>query len=209
MNIIESMSVSKQFLNKTIFKNLNFTAKKGEITAIVGPSGQGKTTFLRILVGLEKADGGTIKINGKSLLEDGTYNKNKKEVDDIFKDVSIVFQEHNLFSNLTVIDNLKIVKDDTKKISELLEDFGLKGTEQLFPAELSGGQKQRLSIIRSLLLDPKIILFDEPTSALDSENRVKIANIIKKLKENLYTIIIVTHDEKFIDLLDPIIYHIK
>ena len=209
MNIIEVKNLSKQFLNKNIFRDFNFSAKKGEITAIVGPSGQGKSTFLRILVGLEKADNGTIQINGKNLLKDGVYNNDRKEISDIFKDISMVFQEHNLFFNLTVIDNLKIVKEDMRKINNLLEDFGLAGKENMFPAELSGGQKQRLSIIRSLLLDPKIILFDEPTSSLDSENRVKIANILNKLKEDSYTVVVVTHDERLLDLVDPIIYRIK
>ncbi len=209
MNIIEVKNLSKQFLNKNIFRDFNFSAKKGEITAIVGPSGQGKSTFLRILVGLEKADNGTIQINGKNLLKDGVYNNDRKEISDIFKDISMVFQEHNLFFNLTVIDNLKIVKEDMRKINNLLEDFGLAGKENLFPAELSGGQKQRLSIIRSLLLDPKIILFDEPTSSLDSENRVKIANILNKLKEDSYTVVVVTHDERLLNLVDPIIYRIK
>lgn len=208
MNIIKALNVSKKFNGKKIFENFNFTAKKGEITAIVGPSGQGKSTFLRILVGLEKADDGTIEINGKKLVEEGEY-KSKKEQETILKDISIVFQEHNLFPNLTVLNNLKIVKDSTEKIKELLEDFGLEGKEQLFPAELSGGQKQRLSIIRSLLLDPKILLFDEPTSALDDANRVKIANILKKLKEESYTIVVVTHDEKLLNLIDPTIYYIK
>ena len=208
MNIIKALNISKKFNGKVIFKDFNFCAKKGDITAIVGPSGQGKSTFLRILVGLEKADNGTIKINGKELVSEGVY-KSKNEQETILKDISIVFQEHNLFPNLTVVDNLKIVKDSPQKIEELLNDFGLNGKEKLFPAELSGGQKQRLSIIRALLLDPKILLFDEPTSSLDDENRVKIANILKKLKNEAYTLVVVTHDEKLLNLIDPAIYYIN
>ena len=208
MDIIKALNVSKKFNGKTIFENFDFNAKKSEITALVGQSGQGKSTFLRILVGLEKADGGTIEINGKKLLAEGIY-KSKKDQETILKDISIVFQDYNLFPNLTVIDNLKIVKDNPQKIEELLNDFGLSGKEKFFPAELSGGQKQRLSIIRALLLDPKILLFDEPTSALDDENRVKIANILKKLKNEEYTLVVVTHDEKLLNLIDPAIYYMN
>lgn len=208
MNAIEVKNISKKFKEKTVFKNLSFNVKAGEITAIVGPSGQGKSTLLRILIGLEKADEGTIKIDGKLLMTEGKY-KNKKEQEKILEYVSIVFQEHNLFPNLTALNNLKIVKNDIEKIKKLLKEFGLEGKEDLFPAELSGGQKQRLSIIRALLPEPKILLFDEPTSSLDDNNREIVAAILKSLKEQSYTIILVTHDEKLLNLTQPIVYYMK
>lgn len=205
MYIIKAENISKKFNNNIVFKDLNFYAEKGKITAIVGPSGKGKTTLLKCFVGLLNVDEGTIEINNKKLAENGKY-KNKKEKDNILKDISIVFQEHNLFPNLSVFENLKIIKNDETKIKNLLKDFGLSGKENLYPANLSGGQKQRLSIIRTLLLDPKIILFDEPTSSLDDENRIKIANILKNLKNNSYSIIVVTHDEKLINLIEADIF---
>ena len=208
MNAIEVKNISKKFKEKTVFKNLSFNAKIGEITAIVGPSGQGKSTLLRILIGLEKADEGTIKINGKLLMSGGKY-ESKKEQEKTLENVSIVFQEHNLFPNLTALNNLKIVKNDIEKIKKLLKEFGLEGKENLFPAELSGGQKQRLSIIRALLPEPKILLFDEPTSSLDDNNRKIVAEILKSLKEKSYTIIIVTHDEKLLNITRPIVYYMK
>ena len=205
MYIIKAKNISKKFGNNIVFENLNFFAKKDKITAIVGPSGRGKSTLLRCFIGLSDVDKGTIEINGKKMVKNGKY-VNKKEKEDILKNISIVFQEHNLFPNLNVINNLKIVKNDDVKIQNLLKDFGLSGKENLYPANLSGGQKQRLSIIRTLLLDPKIILFDEPTSSLDDENRVKIANILKNLNANSYSVVLVTHDEILLNLIDADIF---
>lgn len=206
MYIIKAKNISKKFGNNVVFENLNFCAKKDKITAIVGPSGRGKSTLLRCFIGLLDVDKGTIEINGKKMVQNGKY-VNKKEKEDILKNISIVFQEHNLFPNLNVINNLKIVKNDDVKIQNLLKDFGLSGKENLYPANLSGGQKQRLSIIRTLLLDPKIILFDEPTSSLDNENRLKIANILKNLNANSYSVVLVTHDEKLLNLIDADIFN--
>lgn len=206
MYIIKAKNISKKFGNNVVFENLNFCAKKDKITAIVGPSGKGKSTLLRCFIGLLDVDKGTIEINGKKMVQNGKY-VSKKEKENILKGISIVFQEHNLFPNLSVINNLKIVKNDDVKIQNLLKDFGLSGKENLYPANLSGGQKQRLSIIRTLLLDPKIILFDEPTSSLDNENRLKIANILKNLNANSYSVVLVTHDEKLLNLIDADIFN--
>lgn len=204
MSIIKTMNLTKRFGNNVIFENLNFSVEKGEIVTIVGPSGQGKSTFLRCLIGLEKIDGGTIEIGGQKAVENGNY---VKEQNDIFSKIGIVFQNFNLFNNLTVRENLEFAcKNYADKIREksnnLLEQFGLLGKENEYPQSLSGGQKQRVAIARTLMMDPEIILFDEPTSALDGKNRLKVAKLVKDLSKLGYTIIVVTHDTKLLKELE-------
>ena len=201
MKIINATNITKKFGNKTVFENLNFSVDDGEVMSIVGPSGVGKTTLLRCLINLETIDSGTIEINGKTLVSNGIY-VNERQKNKVLSDIGIVFQHFNLFPNLTTKKNLEIICDDMIKIDELLKRFGLYDQRDRYPNSLSGGQKQRLAIIRTLILDPKIILFDEPTSALDYENRNQIVNIINELKERSYTIVIVTHDEKFVSDLN-------
>ena len=201
MKIINATNITKKFNNKTVFENLNFSVNYGEVMCIVGPSGKGKTTLLRCLTNLETIDSGTIEINGNTLVSNGIY-VNEKQKEKVLSDIGIVFQHFNLFPNLTTKQNLEIICDNENKINELLNRFRLKDKENAYPDSLSGGQKQRLAIIRTLILDPKIILFDEPTSALDYENRNQILNIINELREKSYTIIIVTHDEKFVSDLN-------
>lgn len=197
MNAVTIKNVTKKFGNNIIFENLNFNIKQGEIISITGESGKGKTTLLRCIMGLEKIDNGTIEILGQKLVENGKYTNLKKQKD-ILKNIGIVFQNYNLFPNLSVQKNLEIVCKDSQKIDKLLNKFGLANKKNLYPENLSGGQKQRVAIIRTLLLDPKIILFDEPTSALDDKNRGKIIKLINVLKERNYTILVVTHDTDLI-----------
>ena len=201
MKIINAVNITKKFDNKTVFENLNFSVNDGEVMSIVGPSGRGKTTLLRCLINLETIDSGTIEINGNTLVSNGIY-VNEKQKNKVLSDIGIVFQNFNLFPNLTTRQNLEIICDDKNKIDKLLQRFGLYDEENSYPNSLSGGQKQRLAIIRTLTLNPKIILFDEPTSSLDYENRNQIVNIINELKERKYTIVIVTHDEKFVSDLN-------
>ena len=207
MKAINITNISKSFGPNQVFENLNFYLEKGEIVTITGASGAGKTTFLRCLVGLEKIDSGSIEINGKFLVENGTYT-DKKEQKTILSEIGIVFQNYNLFPNLTSFQNLKIVCDDENKIKNLMKKFDIYEKRDLYPHQLSGGQQQRIAVIRVLVKDPKIILFDEPTSALDQENRIGISNLIKELKKQMYSIIVVTHDEKFIELIESRIFEI-
>lgn len=195
MNAIKLTNITKKFGNNTIFENLNFNIKPGEIITIMGDSGKGKTTLLRCLLGLEKVDNGTIEILGQKLVEKGKYTSTSTQKE-ILKNIGMVFQNYNLFPNLSVQKNLEIVCKDKNRINELLNKFELLEKKNLYPQNLSGGQKQRIAIIRALLLNSKIILFDEPTSALDDKNRTKIQKLITKLQEDNYTIIIVTHDDK-------------
>ena len=167
--MIVTKNITKKFNDKPIFENLNFSAKKSTITTIVGQSGKGKTTFLRILSNLEKVDEGTILIDKEPLVENGKYVNHKKQKQ-ILSKIGMIFQHFNLFPNLNVINNMLIVKDDLQKAENLLERFNLSDKKNEPVSHLSGGQKQRLSIIRALMNDPEIIFFDEPTSALDEQN---------------------------------------
>ena len=189
MYAIETIGITKKFGNNIIFENLNFKAKEREVTSILGPSGRGKTTLLRCLAGLENINNGTIKIFGEIL-----NNKNK---DNLIKNIGFVFQNLNLFPNLTVIQNLKIVLNSPEKAQNLINKFKLNGKENEFPKNLSGGQKQRVAIARALMLEPKILIFDEPTSALDQELISEFLKIIRGLINQNRTIIIVTHDTNF------------
>ena len=189
MYAIETIGITKKFGNNTIFENLDFQAKNNEITSILGPSGTGKTTLLRCLAGLENVDSGKIKIFGEVL--------NKKNKDNLIKNIGFVFQNLNLFPNLTVIQNLKIVLNSAEKAQDLINKFRLNGKENELPKNLSGGQKQRVAIARALMLDPKILIFDEPTSALDQELIIEFTKIIRDLIRQNRTIIIVTHDTNF------------
>ena len=188
MYAIETIGITKKFGDNTVFENLNFKAKEKEITSILGPSGKGKTTLLRCIAGLENIDSGTIKIFGETL-----NNQNK---DNLIKNIGFVFQNLNLFPNLTTMQNLKIVLNSPEKAQNLINKFKLNGKENEFPKNLSGGQKQRLAIARSLMLEPKILIFDEPTSALDQELISEFTKIILDLASKR-TIIIVTHDTSF------------
>ena len=189
MYAIETIGITKKFGNNIIFENLNFKAKEHEITLILGPSGRGKTTLLRCLAGLENINNGTIKIFGEIL-----NNKNK---DNLIKNIGFVFQNLNLFPNLTVLQNLKIVLNSSEKAQNLINKFKLNGKENEFPKNLSGGQKQRVAIARALMLEPKILIFDEPTSALDQELISEFLKIIRGLINQNRTIIIVTHYTNF------------
>ncbi len=201
MTAITLRNITKKFGDNIIFKNLNFEINKGEVITIIGESGKGKTTLLRCLVGLEKIDDGTIEIFDKKLAQNGKYAPIKTQKE-ILKNIGMVFQNYGLFPNLTVEKNLEIVCKDDAKIDELLERFELFDKKNLYPANLSGGQKQRVAIIRTLLLNPKIILFDEPTSALDDKNRDRIVELIGNLKENGFAVVVVTHDFKLVNSLD-------
>ena len=208
MTAIKLRNLTKKFGNNMIFKNLNLDINTGEIITIIGDSGKGKTTLLRCLAGLEKIDNGTIEISGKKLVKNGEYAPFKTQKE-ILKNIGIVFQNYGLFPNLTVGENLGMICNDNEKIDEFLRKFKLIEKKSLYPANLSGGQKQRIAIIRTLLLNPQIILFDEPTSALDNKNRGKIVELIDNLKERGFAIMIVTHDFKLISNLDCKIFDIN
>ena len=193
--MLEVNNLSKSFGDVLVLDNINFVIKKGDIVSIVGPSGSGKSTLLRCLNYLEKPSKGAVIFEG---------NKVNKIVG---KGIGMVFQQFNLFPNMTVLDNiilspvkLKIMsyKDALKKACELLEIIGLSDKKDNYPNELSGGQKQRVAIIRTLIMDPDIILFDEPTSALDPEMIGEVLDLIKKIADSGKTMLIVSHEMNFV-----------
>lgn len=197
--------IKKSFGNNNIFENLDLHIKKCETIVVVGKSGEGKTTLLRCVTGLENCDNGKIIINDKTFFADGKYAEGKL-LKEIRKDIGVVFQNFNLFPHMTVIENiieapikvLKMDKDKAKAMAlKLLDNLSMNGKENSYPNELSGGQKQRVAIARALAMSPKILCFDEPTSALDPETTIEVSKIIKKLNEDGISIMIITHDIDF------------
>ena len=195
--MLELRNISKRFGDKQILSDFNLIIHEGKILAIVGPSGGGKTTLLRMLAGLEKIDSGEVFYNGESLALD---ELTKRQL------LGFVFQDFQLFPHLSVLENLTIspVKmngmpqvEADKKARALLERLGLSGHEDAFPYSLSGGQKQRVALARAMMIDPGIIGYDEPTSALDPALRLEVEKLILQNKELGMTQIVVTHDLTF------------
>ena len=195
--MLELKNISKKFKDRQILSDFNLTVEENKILAIVGPSGGGKTTLLRMLAGLEKIDSGKIIYNGESLPIDELEKRNL---------LGFVFQDFQLFPHLTVLENLVLSPIKTmnmpkevadKKAIELLEKLGLEKQVNNYPASLSGGQKQRVALARAMMIEPKIIGYDEPTSALDPELRLEVEKLILKNRELGITQIVVTHDLQF------------
>lgn len=199
--MLELKNISKQFGQKKIFDQFNLTVSNGEILSLVGPSGGGKTTLLRMLAGLESIDSGHIIYNGEHMPIDHLENRNL---------IGFVFQDFQLFPHLTVLDNLilsptltmGLKKDQAKeKAIDLLTRLGLQEHILVYPHSLSGGQKQRVALARAMMIDPQIIGYDEPTSALDPELRQEVEKLILQNKEMGITQIVVTHDLAFAELI--------
>ena len=195
--MLELKNISKKFKDRQILSDFNLTVEENKILAIVGPSGGGKTTLLRMLAGLEKIDSGEIIYNGENLPIDELEKRNL---------LGFVFQDFQLFPHLTVLENLvlspmktmNMAKNDAEnKAIELLEKLGLEKQINNYPTSLSGGQKQRVALARAMMIEPKIIGYDEPTSALDPELRLEVEKLILKNRELGITQIVVTHDLQF------------
>lgn len=195
--MLELRNISKGFGDKKILSNFNVTIREKEILAIVGPSGGGKTTLLRMLAGLETIDSGEIY-----------YNGNLVPLDELEKRplLGFVFQDFQLFPHLSVLENLTLSpvkmmgmsKDDAEeKARKLLLRLGLDEHADVYPYSLSGGQKQRVALARAMMIDPEIIGYDEPTSALDPALRLEVEKLILQNRELGMTQIVVTHDLQF------------
>ena len=200
MALLEIKNLVKNYGDVEALKGINLSIEKGEVVVILGPSGCGKSTFLRCLNGLEEIKRGQILLqNAGELGKDIPWVKARQRI-------GMVFQSYELFAHLSVIDNillgpLKVQKRDRaeaeKQADELLKRVGLYDRKNAYPRELSGGQKQRIAIVRSLCMNPEIILFDEVTAALDPEMVGDVLNVMKELAEQGMTMIIVTHEMGF------------
>lgn len=199
--MLEVKKLKKRFGSNVVLNDISFNVSKGDIISIVGPSGSGKSTLLRCLNLIEKPSSGDIIFEGISLIG------KKTNLSLLRQKMGMVFQQFNLFPHLTVIDNitlapikLKLMNEVTarKKALELLNTINLKDKAEHYPNELSGGQKQRVAIIRTLIMEPDIILFDEPTSALDPEMIGEVFDLIKKVADTGKTMVIVSHEMNFV-----------
>ena len=192
--------LAKSFGDNHVIKNINMHIAPGEKVVIVGPSGSGKSTFLRCLNLLEQPTEGTITFDGQEITAPGV------DVNKVRRRMGMVFQHFNLFANLTVKENIMLapvqLKLKTKAEAEaeamrLLKLVNLEEKADSHPSQLSGGQKQRIAIVRSLAMDPEMILFDEPTSALDPEMVGEVLELMKKLADDGMTMVVVTHEMGF------------
>lgn len=198
--ILEIKKLKKDFGNKKVLKGIDLQINKGDIVGIIGPSGCGKSTLLRSINMLEIPTSGEIYLEKEKI--DSNYNLTK-----LRRKVGMVFQQFNLFNNLTVMDNIILAptklnimtkEQAIKRARELLKEIGLEDKADYYPKELSGGQKQRIAIIRTLIMNPDIILFDEPTSALDPEMIGEVTELMETIAKEGMTMIIVSHEMNFI-----------
>ena len=192
--------LKKSFHHLDVLKGIDLTVNEGEVVCVIGPSGGGKSTFLRCLNRLEEPTGGQIFVDGYEIT-DPKINLNK-----VRQNIGMVFQSFNLFAHLTVKKNIMLApvdlklmsKDEAeKKAMELLERVGLADKANAYPHQLSGGQQQRVAIARALAMNPDVMLFDEPTSALDPEMVGEVLSVMKELAEGGMTMVVVTHEMGF------------
>lgn len=207
MPVLEVKNLKKNFGKTEVLKGVGFSLEKGEVLAIIGSSGGGKTTLLRCINFLEFADGGQILVNGNTIFD--ADDKRKQSEAEIRKNrlhFGLVFQQFNLFPQYSVLKNVTLAptllgigtaENITARATELIKRVGLADKMNSYPCELSGGQQQRVAIARALALDPDILCFDEPTSALDPELTGEVLRVIKSLKEQDRTMLIVTHEMEF------------
>ena len=198
--LFEIKDLQKKFGSLTVFDGLRETICKGDVVVIIGPSGGGKSTFIRCLNLLEQTTAGKIYFEGEDITAKGfDVNKHRQKV-------GMVFQQFNLFNNLTVLENITISLTKVKKQSEeeskekalkLLKRVGLEDKANAYPSQLSGGQKQRIAIVRALAMAPEVMLFDEPTSALDPEMVGEVLDLMRDLAKDGMTMVVVTHEMGF------------
>ena len=198
--LIETKDLRKSFGDLEVLKGINEVIRKGEVVAVIGASGGGKSTFLRCLNMLEEPTGGQVIFEG-NILDAKSTNLNLHR-----QKIGMVFQQFNVFPHLTVLDNItitpilekKVKKEDAEKEAyELLRRIGMEDKANEYPRKLSGGQKQRLAIVRARAMHPDIMLFDEPTSALDPEMVKEVLEVIRELTRSGMTCVIVTHEMGF------------
>ncbi|HXA42860.1 MAG TPA: amino acid ABC transporter ATP-binding protein [Candidatus Solibacter sp.] len=210
--VVRATDVHKRYHDLEVLKGISLTVQRAEVVVIMGPSGGGKSTFLRCLNHLEKIDSGKIEINGHLIgYKESTGGKLKEESDRAVArqraEIGMVFQRFNLFPHMTILENIieapvhvrGIPREEAKKrAAELLEQVGVPEKASEYPIRLSGGQQQRVAIARALAMDPKVMLFDEPTSALDPELVGEVLETMKRLAREIHmTMVCVTHEVGF------------
>ena len=213
--MLEVLNLQKAFGKTQVLKGVSFTLETGQVLAIIGSSGSGKTTLLRCLNFLETPDAGQILADGNELFAAGT-KYTEKQIQENRLHFGLVFQNFNLFPQYTVLENVtlapKLLKKDTPEAlnvlgTELLNQVGLGEKLKSYPYQLSGGQQQRVAIARALAMAPEILCFDEPTSALDPELTGEVLRVIRGLKTQGRTMIVVTHEMDFArSVADQVIY---
>lgn len=198
--ILEVKNLHKTYEKQEVLKGISTTVQKGDVVAIIGPSGCGKSTFLRSLNLLE------IPTEGQILFEGTDLTDKKVDINQVREKIGMVFQQFNLFPNMTICQNIMLApvrlrlmsrEEAEIKAKELLTRIGLADKADAYPSQLSGGQKQRVAIVRSLAMNPDIILFDEPTSALDPEMVGEVLQLMKELAQEGMTMMVVTHEMGF------------
>ena len=199
--LLKIESLKKCFGRLEVLKGISTEIRKGEVVVMIGPSGGGKSTFLRCMNLLEQPTEGSIIFDGIDIVRADEKTKNR-----VRSEMGMVFQHFNLFPHLTILDNITLAprlvrrlprEQAEKKAMELLEVVGLAEKAKAYPQQLSGGQKQRVAIVRSLAMEPKVMLFDEPTSALDPEMVGEVLDVMKDLARNGMTMVVVTHEMRF------------
>ena len=212
--------VKKSFGSNQVLKDISLSVVPGEVVAIIGPSGGGKSTLLRCATMLETMDGGTLAFDDVVVCKDDDSGKaiysNKKVQAQAKTKFGLVFQNFNLFPHMTLLKNVmdapvRVLKKPKAEAEaharELIAKMGLAGKESMVPCELSGGQQQRVAIARALAMDPEVLFFDEPTSALDPEVTQEVLKVIRDLAAEHMTMVIVTHEMRFArDVADRIIF---
>ena len=198
--ILRTQGLIKSFGDLEVLRGIDTTIYKGEVVSIIGPSGGGKSTFLRCLNLLEEPTGGSVYFKGEDI------TRRREHIADYRKQIGMVFQSYNVFPHLTVLENITIApmlerhtsrEEAESEAMELLRSVGLESKAGEYPRKLSGGQKQRLSIVRALAMHPEVMLFDEPTSALDPEMVKGVLEVIERLAASGMTTVIVTHEMGF------------
>ena len=199
--MLEVSKLKKKFGKNIVLKEINLKIEKGDRLAIIGPSGCGKSTLLRCLNMLEVPDEGQIIFNNQDITKKGI------NLSEVRRKMGMVFQQFNLFPHLTVLENIMLApvklgvlteKEAKKNALDLLKSIDLSDKANHYPEELSGGQRQRVAIIRTLIMNPEIILFDEPTSALDPEMVNEVLDLIMSLSDKNITILMVSHEMEFV-----------
>ena len=200
MPIVEIDNITKRFGDNQVWNGISLTVEPGQVIAVIGRSGSGKSTMLRCINGLESIDGGSIKVAGHTL------TAKHEHLIELRKDVGMVFQSYNLFPHLTVEENVMLSPRIVKKVptekaretaARVLKQVGLDHKRDAYPEQLSGGQQQRVAIARSLAMEPQVMLFDEVTSALDPELTQEVLKVMEELARAGMTMLLVTHEMEF------------